>query len=223
MTYYPIIIVLILAVADWIAAEKKWKVIEYIAKPATMLSLLAWIGISVGWGAPLLWFTIGAVFCLAGDIFLMLPGDRFIFGLIAFLFGQICYVIGFNNLPPYINFLGGVVIIILLVYLGWLYPKLLGGLKAKAINRLRIPVLIYSIVISLMVYSALMTLTRTGWPTPAAISVSLGAILFYISDSFLAWDRFVNPLAHARLKVMLTYHLGQIGIILGAILHIASQ
>jgi len=29
----------------------------------------------------------------------------------------------------------------------------------------------------------------------------------------------VNPLSHARLRVMVTYHLGQIGIILGAILH----
>jgi uncharacterized membrane protein YhhN len=44
-------------------------------------------------------------------------------------------------------------------------------------------------------------------------------VLFYASDSMLAWDRFLKPLSHARLRVMVTYHLGQIGIILGATLY----
>jgi uncharacterized membrane protein YhhN len=70
-----------------------------------------------------------------------------------------------------------------------------------------------------MVYSALMTWYRAGWSPSAAASASLGALLFFASDSMLAWDRFLNPLPHARLRVMLTYHLGQIGIILGAMLH----
>jgi hypothetical protein len=39
----------------------------------------------------------------------------------------------------------------------------------------------------------------------------------------LALDRFVNPLSHARLKVMTTYHLGQIGIILGAMLQLLRK
>jgi len=64
-----------------------------------------------------------------------------------------------------------------------------------------------------------MTWTRPDWSSIAALFASLGAILFYASDSMLAWDRFVNPLSHARLKVMTTYHLGQIGILLGAMLH----
>ena len=50
MSYYPIIIVLVLAIIDWIAADKKWKVLEYVTKPATMLALLWWVWQSVGWG-----------------------------------------------------------------------------------------------------------------------------------------------------------------------------
>ena len=223
MSYYPIIIILVLAIIEWIAVEKKWKVVEYIAKPATMLALLGWIGLGVGFGRGILWFTLGAVFCLAGDVFLILPRDRFIFGLLAFLIGQICYVIGFNDQPPYVNLLGAVVIIILAIYIGWLYPKLVTGLKAIGKTALKIPVLVYSLVISLMVYSALMTFTRIGWHTPAVISVSLGAILFYISDSILAWDRFVKPIQHGRLMNIIPYHLGQIGIILGAMLHITLK
>jgi uncharacterized membrane protein YhhN len=219
MAYYPIIVVLIFAVLDWIAAEKKWKPLEYVAKPATMLALLWLIWQSAGFGGSMLWFSVGVIFCLAGDIFLMLPGDRFIFGLLAFLLGQGCYVIGFNNVAPYLNLWGVFLIIMLGIYIGWLYPKITNSLIRNGKGGLKIPVLVYSIVISLMVYSALMTWTRPGWVVASAASASIGAILFYVSDSILAWDRFVDPISHARLRTMIFYHLGQIGIVLGAILH----
>lgn len=223
MSYYPVIIVMILAILDWVAADRKIKPLEYVAKPATMLALLWWIWQSAGWGGSMLWFTLGAVLCLAGDVFLMVPRDMFIFGLLAFLLGHVFYVIGLNNIAPYINWWGAILIVILGLYLWWLYPKLAGGLNAKGKKSLKIPVLIYSLVISAMVYSALMTWTRSGWSTIAALSVSIGAVLFYASDSMLAWDRFLNPLSHARLRVMTTYHLGQIGIILGAMLHVVIK
>jgi alkenylglycerophosphocholine/alkenylglycerophosphoethanolamine hydrolase len=44
----------------------------------------------------------------------------------------------------------------------------------------------------------------------------LGAASFFISDSILAWNKFVTPLSRASFKVMVTYHLGQILIALGA-------
>ncbi len=223
MSYYPMIVVLIFAILEWIAAEKKIKPLEYIAKPATMLALLWWMWQSVGLGGSILWFTLGAIFCLMGDVFLMIPRDLFIFGLLAFLAGHVFYVIGLNNAAPYINLWGGAVVILLGAYLFWLYPKLASGLNEKGKTALKIPVLIYSLVISMMVYSALMTWTRPGWLTVPALLVSLGALLFFASDSMLAWDRFINPLSHARLRVMTTYHLGQIGILLGAMLHIVLK
>jgi alkenylglycerophosphocholine hydrolase len=219
MAYYPIILVVILAVVDWIAADKKIKVLEYIAKPATMLAILMWMGLSAGFGGSMLWFTIGVIFCLAGDVFLMLPWDLFIFGLLAFLLGQISYVIGFSTSSPYLNLWGVFLIIMLGLYIGWLFPILSKSLADQGKSKLKVPVLIYSIVISAMVYSAMMTFTRPGWTAAAALAGSLGALLFFTSDSILAWDRFVRPLSHARLKTMVFYHLGIIGIILGAILH----
>ncbi len=219
MNYYPLTIILVLAILNWIAAEKKWKALEYVTKPGTMLALLFWMWQSAGLGGSMLWFTLGAVFCMAGDIFLMLPWDMFIFGLLAFLVGHICYVIGLNTAAPYFSLLGVFLIVILGLFILWIYRKLAAGLDTKGKTSLKAPVLIYSMVISLMVYSALMTWTRPDWSSIAALFASLGAILFYASDSMLAWDRFVNPLSHARLKVMTTYHLGQIGILLGAMLH----
>lgn len=231
MTFYPIIIIMILAIVDWIAADKKIKPLEYFAKPATILALLWWVWQSVGLGGSMLWFTIGLIFCLVGDVFLMIPRNLFIFGLLSFLMGHIFYILGLNNTPPYINMVGLflllvlrkpfaiIALLILLIYLIWLYRKLAGGLVAQGSAKLKIPVLIYAIVISLMVYSALMTWYRAGWPIMAALSASFGAVLFCISDSLLAWDRFLKPLSHADLTVMATYHLGQIGITLGAMMY----
>jgi alkenylglycerophosphocholine/alkenylglycerophosphoethanolamine hydrolase len=223
MTYYPLILVFILAGLNWIAVYKSSRTMEYIFKPATMLALLYWTWQSVGLGGSMLWFTIGVVFCLAGDVFLMIPRDFFIFGLVSFLLGHIAYIIGLNNQPPYFNLLGAALVVLLGIYMWWLYPKLVAGLNSKGKASLRIPVLIYALVISIMVYSAWMSWTRSGWQAQASLAVSLGAVLFFISDSILAWDRFVNPLSNARLKTMMTYHLGQIGIILGAILHLSLK
>ncbi len=219
MNDYPLVLVAALAVTDWVAADRKIKPLEYFAKPATMLALLWWIWLNTGFDGSMLWFTLGVVFCLAGDVLLMLPRDLFIFGLGAFLAGHICYIVGLNNSPPFINFWGGLVILLLGIFIYLLYPRLGRGLKQKGENRLRMAVLAYALVISLMVYSALMTLTRPGWSIAAAVSASVGALLFYASDAMLAWDRFVKPLSHARLRVMVSYHLGQVGILLGAIFY----
>src|SRR4030065_1454611 len=162
MTYYPVFIVLILAVLNWIATDKNWKTLGYVTKPGTMLAMLWWMWQSVGLGGSVLWFTIGLIFCLAGDIFLNLPRDMFIFALLAVLVGHIFYILGLNNTPPFINLRGILfalilrnvlmisTIVILGIYIVWLYPKLARGLSAKGKSKLRIPVLISSLVISLM-------------------------------------------------------------------------
>ena len=40
-----------------------------------------------------------------------------------------------------------------------------------------------------------------------------GAVLFVASDSMIAWDRFVRPFAWAPVAIMVTYHLGQAGLV----------
>ncbi len=68
----------------------------YLIKPLTMvlICLTAILG-----GNDLSVYKImiigGLVCSLAGDIFLMLPADRFLPGLIAFLFAQLCYITAF--------------------------------------------------------------------------------------------------------------------------------
>ena len=45
------------------------------------------------------WFVAALVLCLAGDVFLMLPGDRFVPGLASFLVGQLLFTVGFSLHP----------------------------------------------------------------------------------------------------------------------------
>lgn len=225
MSYFWLLVAMVVAFVNWLAVEKKWKVVEYITKPGTMILLLVWlwqIG-AFSFSSPMFWFVLGAAFSLAGDVFLMLPMDLFIFGLVSFLLGHVSYVVGFNLLP--LN-LGGwrwvfalVVILVLAVVIGLIYRRLATGLEAKSQKKMRLPVLVYALVITVMVISALLCFTRQGWGSGPALQASLGALLFYVSDSMLAWDRFVAPISHGRLKVMMTYHLGQLGILLGAALN----
>jgi uncharacterized membrane protein YhhN len=49
--------------------------------------------------------------------------------------------------------------------------------------------------------------------------VSAGALLFFISDTMLAWNKFVQRLKYGPLAVIVTYHIGQILIAVGAVLH----
>ncbi len=79
--------------------------------------------------------------------------------------------------------------------------------------------LAYTIVLSLMLFSALLTFVRPAWSPGGALLVGLGAVLFYLSDSLIAWTKFVSPLRHGELLVMITYHLGQVMITLGAALN----
>jgi uncharacterized membrane protein YhhN len=174
--------------------------------------------------AGYLWFLVGIVFCLAGDIFLEFSPEKwFKPGLLSFLLGQVCYVIGFNNLLPQ----GPVVVAatlagLIAVLFVLVTRRMLRGLKERQQPKLRIPIVIYALCISLMLYSASVSLIDMRWNLAPAVMVSLGALSFYISDVMNAWARFVGPISNHRLKIMLTYHLAQLLIQAGIVIHFSS-
>jgi uncharacterized membrane protein YhhN len=215
------LLALIFAILNWLAVARKWKPVEYVAKPAVTIVLFAWLWQTGKMHGPLAWFAIGAAMSVAGDVFLMVPRDIFMAGLAAFLVAHLTYIIGFNpNLPP-VNAFTLIAAVILALIVWRVYVRLTKGLAEHGATALKLPVLAYAIVISLVVLSALVTLIRPEWSRPHAALVAAGAVLFLISDLTLAWDRFVAPVARADLKVIITYHLAQIGILLGAGLHFA--
>lgn len=219
MSFTLILLALIIAIVDWAAVYSRYKPLEYIAKPAVMVVLLIWMWQASAFQGALLWFGIALVFSLAGDVFLMLRREQFIPGLVSFLLAHLAYIIGFNQTSPAWNLPGLIIIVLVALTMLRIYRRIAAGLVAGGNSSLRTPVMIYSLVISLMLISALLTLTGNTWQALPAILVSTGALLFFISDTLLAWNKFVQPLRFAPLAVIITYHLGQTLLVLGAVLH----
>jgi len=171
-----------------------------------------------------LWFLVGILFCLAGDIFLEFPPEKwFKPGLLSFLLGQVCYVIGFNNLLPQGPVVVAAILASLITVLFVLVThRMLRGLKERRQPKLRIPIVIYALCISLMLYSASVSLIDARWNLAPAVMVSLGALSFYVSDVMNAWARFVGPISNQRLKIMVSYHLAQLLIQAGIVIHFSS-
>jgi uncharacterized membrane protein YhhN len=220
LTTLLVIAVLVIAALDWAAVVKGWQKIEMIAKPGTMLLLFGMLALAGGFGATaLICFGLGIIFSLAGDIFLLLSNRWFIAGLVAFLLAHVSYIIGLNMPIGDASPLWAIVIgIILALATARILRPILAGLREKGQGKLVVPVVIYGIVITLMLLSAILTIYRSEWKTSASGLVSLGAILFYFSDIILAWNRFVRPIRNGRVMNMVAYHLGQIALITGVVI-----
>jgi uncharacterized membrane protein YhhN len=209
---------------DWLATGFNWKRVRYITKPATLLFLILWFVQVGGLEGRLLWFGLGLVFSLVGDIFLMLPSRFFIGGLIAFLLGHVFYIFGFDLTPLPMQW-GTLLALAAVLGAGFfIIRSATRGMSSQpGSERLILPAQIYGLVIGLMLFAALLTLMRPEWPMPAAMYVSVGAALFFISDSILVHNRFVKPIRFGDVMVMVTYHLGQFLIAAGALLAFAAN
>jgi len=69
-----------------------------------------------------------------------------------------------------------------------------------------VPVVLYIAVIAAMVACALAT---------GNVLFGVGAVLFMVSDSLIAWNRFVRPLSWAPLAIIVTYHVAQALLVTG--------
>jgi len=210
---------LFFGLGDWIAVATGRAWLRVVTKPGVMVALIAGFSLAGGWQEKTFWFGLGLVFCLVGDVMLLLPPGWFVGGLGAFLTAHIFYIIGFNQNIPRLGWesLALVVAVLGIDFFG--YRRLRRALMAKPQSRwLCLPVLVYVIVISLMLLSALLTPLRLNWPPDASLLVVVGALLFYISDTVLAHNRFAGPIRGGRVMVIVTYHLAQTAIVSGVLL-----
>ncbi|MBN2145750.1 MAG: lysoplasmalogenase [Anaerolineales bacterium] len=220
MHHAVLVAALVVAVVEWVAVGERWRKVEYFAKPGVMILIIAWLILGSSLGQKnLLWFTIGAFFSLMGDIFLLLRWERpgFALGLASFLLAHLSYIVAFNSpLPSFglYSLVLGVAILALVLRVGW---RVLDGLRSKGLRRLTIPVTIYILTISIMVFSAMSASFNLDWDFVPALLVGLGATSFAASDTFLAWNKFVSPFRYARVLLMITYHFGQVAILIGAV------
>lgn len=174
----------------------------------TLLSLL-FVAAAVLQPRPLdayfVYLLAGLLLCLAGDVLLAVPGQRaFRIGLVAFLLGHLGYVLAFVRIsqPRGLAFWTGtlVVLVVSAFVFRWLAPFL---------GRMKGAVLAYVAVISLMVIAALAVAGNPGLRPAGRTLILAGAVLFYVSDLFVARNRFVGPAFTNRLCGLPLYYTGQ--------------
>jgi len=207
-----------LAFSDWIAAEKGWHNMRWVTKPGTLIVLIAWFTQIGGWQGILVWFGLALLFSLLGDIFLHLPSGFFIPGIGAFFIAHCLYVAGFTSMPLSLTWQAIFPVTAVTGIFFVLVRQIQFGMRVQQDTSLVIPVTAYAIVISLMLLSAVSTFFCPKWQSVASILVLLGAMLFFVSDTTIAINRFVTPVSHSDLLVMITYHIGQILITTGALI-----
>ena len=155
---------------------------------------------------PVFYYLIlaGLIFCLMGDVFLALPEEKmFTPGLGAFLTGHVFYIIAFNSLTGFSQWFSWqplVVVIISAAVFTWLRPRL---------GHMRWPVFLYVVVITIMVAGAWAVYRYSGCALIGQVFILGGAVLFYLSDLFVAVDRFVKERYINRLIGLPLYYLGQ--------------
>jgi uncharacterized membrane protein YhhN len=134
-----------------------------------------------------------------GDVLLLSWTERaFVGGLASFLLAHVAYATAFAPIsaaPPVVPLL---VVAVLAGVVAWLWPRL---------GAMRVPVLAYCVAIGAMLWLAL------GVASPL---VRLGAVLFCLSDLFVARGRFVRPGKVNQLVGWPLYYAGQFLLALSA-------
>lgn len=199
VAYALLAITAALAVACWLAVSHDQLGVEYVTKVGVMLGLIAVaLVIPAASGTQRTFFLVALVLGLASDVFLMLPRDLFLAGLVAALVEHLAYIGGFRARDLHVAWLVGATLIALASSAVFLPPvvRALGKARPALLN----PVLAYVTVFVVMVASA------GGTGSPVALA---GALLFFYSDAILAWNRFVRPIPGGRVVNLVPYHLGQ--------------
>jgi len=222
MMYAWLVLPLAVAVLDWVAVYRNWGIVHAVAKQGVIIALIGWLWLATNWEGLLLWFGLALVFSWVGDV-LLLSKDYFLPGLLAFLLAHLAYLLGLNLTTTLLSPITLGIVLGAALLVSMIYPPIRAGLRRHPGNaKLRLPVMVYGFILSLMMMSAVATLFRLEWTVWSGILMATGGVLFFISDNILARDRFVHPIRNGQLTVMVTYHLAQIAIIAGAVLHFSK-
>ena len=177
-------------------ADYKWPALAIKALPIWLLCYLVWNARYVP-DVVRRSMTLALICGSLGDILLSLPlSGMFIPGLVAFLVGHVIYGYAFFQLRSFsaLGVAGSALIIGFALTMGLqIAPLLPAGLV--------VPVLFYIAAIAAMGVQA-------SFKKGSHLSTA-GAILFLVSDSLIALNRFVEPIVYPTLFIMATYYPAQ--------------
>lgn len=214
-----IIFFFLLLLVNIIGGETGNALLQYISKPLLMPVLaLYFLSCANAVKSDLKkWILLALFFSWAGDVLLIFQDrmtDFFLFGLSAFLLAHVFYILLFHNIRSKEGIKGNFMLLVpVAAYYGGLIMLL-----SPHLGDMRMPVIIYGLVISFMLVLALhMPYSRNK---KAGQLLAAGAALFVLSDSLLAINKFYQAFSFANIAVMLTYGIAQYLIVKGACLYI---
>jgi len=157
----------------------------------------------------------GLIFSWGGDIMLELPasgGTMFVPGLIFFLLAHIMYLTVFINTPGsnFIRKSNALILLPVVIYGAILLAILYGNLR-----EMKVPVIIYAVIILLMLSGAINRKEKVN--QKSYWIVLAGAILFVLSDSVIAINKFAYQFSQSGILIMSSYILAQFLIVTGYI------
>jgi len=148
--------------------------------------------------------TVALAFCLAGDICLAFnSGKAFLAGLVVFLLGHLVYFGTFVYMAALNAWT-----IVALVAAGTLSTIIYTWLKPH-LGPMRTPVIAYIVVITMMLIAAGSLAGDDRFSTAGRWLVGGGAVLFYLSDLFVARQRFIKQAFSNRAMGLPFYYIGQ--------------
>jgi len=194
------------------SGQFNYPMIAFYTKPVLMLLLASWFYFSTkNHKSSFRNLILGALlFSFGGDTLLMFVESKgehfFLLGLVSFLIAHLCYLFAFSKYKTHLKgwlktkpFLGLPLLILLIGFNFYLLPDIAKDMK--------VPVLIYSMVITLMTFSVFNLGGKTNSKVFQVLFV--GALLFMFSDMTIAINKFKTPVPYSHIVIMLTYLLGQ--------------
>jgi uncharacterized membrane protein YhhN len=157
----------------------------------------------------------GLFFSWAGDVvlgFSQRNGELFIPGLVCFLLAHVMYITVFLKTPGKNSILHNRIFLVIPVLL---YGTGLVYYLYDDLGGMRLPVIMYSIVILSMLLTAINRIGKVNYVS--FYMVLTGAILFVVSDSAIAVNKFSHHFESSGLVIMSTYIIAQFLIITGYI------
>lgn len=209
-TMVIVAVALVAAVLFMLPATSNMAGLRLVTKPIPVLCMALWLALQPVKGRFQTAVVIGLVLGAAGDLLLEIGDSTFLFGLVAFLLGHLAYIYAFLQdcrRPSW----GWAALAYLYAAIAFFVLFQAGNLGAMTV-----PVAVYVLVITTMLWRGL---SRLGAPGVVELSARwgvFGSLLFTISDSVLAYSMFVARFDLASLLIMTTYWLGQLGITLAA-------
>jgi uncharacterized membrane protein YhhN len=202
-------------VADLLAIYLQWDTARLVTKPLIVLSLLIYLLQQVNnnkTGAGLL--KAALVFSIIGDVALLFENRNplfFMVGLGSFLLAHVLYILAFNAIR---KTYGGARLRWIWVLAVAAYLCILLYTLMPYLGELQIPVIVYAVVLCgmlLMVVHAF----RSLYKKPGIICLA-GALLFVVSDSVLAINKFYSGFTLSGIVIMFTYACAQYFLVTGA-------